>query len=279
MSYLSTRLAALGLLVVTLLVGAGLAAMGLPIAVAVTLALLIVAVGVGAVERRLAREAPVLGIAMLSLSALSGMVATITAVPWVNPWIVGSATVLVELGLIVGALLLYRRTLTAAGVMARRRMAHRRGWRYEPEASVPVPGPASVPRLKGVPTGATATTGRDVVHATANGLPVTVFDRSDARGREKQTVWLVHLPPAPPDALVAFGRGLPAQAAAWRLPPGAWVDGPFLCLARAGGGRGAKATVVEGYVDSLSRFAAAFSWPTRPVPQQLESRYLSSPGR
>src|SRR5436190_2345123 len=251
--------------------------MGLPIPLAVTLALLTVAIGVGAVERRLAREAPVLGITMLSLSALCGMVAAIEAVPQVEAWIVGTVTVLVELGLIIGAFLLYRRTLTAAGVMARRRMARRRGWRYEPEATVPVP--ASVPRLRNVPLGATAATGRDVVHPTANGLPVTVFDRSDARGREKQTVWLLHLPPAPPDALAAFARGLPVQAAAWRLPRGAWVDGPFLCLARGGGGRGAKATVVEGYVERLSRFAAAFSWPTRPDPHPVEMRYLSSPGR
>ncbi len=272
MSYFSIRLAALGLLVVTLIVGAGLVAMGVPIALAVTLALLVVAIGVGAVERRLAREAPVFGISMLSLSALSGMVAAINAVPQVNAWIVGSVTVLVEIGLIIGALMLYRRTLTAAGVMARRRMANRRGWRYEPEATVPVPGPASVPRLKSVSTGATATTGRDVVHATVNGLAVTVFDRVDARGREKQTVWLVHLPPAPPDALAAFIHGLPAQAAAWRLPRGTWVDGPFLCLARVDGGRGAKATVVEGYVERLSRFTAAFSWPTQPAPRQVEMR-------
>src|SRR5690348_9784621 len=100
MSYLSTRLAALGLLVATLIVGAGLAAGGVPIPLAATLAMLIVAIGVGAVERRMAREAPVLGITMLSFSALSGMVSAIKALPQVNAWIVGTATVLVEIGLI-----------------------------------------------------------------------------------------------------------------------------------------------------------------------------------
>jgi hypothetical protein len=278
MSYFSTRLAALGLLIATLIVGAGLAAAGLPIPLAATLAMLTVAIGVGAVERRMAREAPVLGITMLSLSALSGMVAAIEALPRINPWIVGVATVLVELGLIIGALMLYKRTLTAASVLARRRLAARRGWRYEPEATVPVPGPASVPRLKSVPNGATATIGRDVVHATASGLPVTVFDRSDPRGRQTQTVWLVHLPPAPPDALAAFAQGLQTQAAAWRLPPGVWLDGGFLCLGRVNGARGAKVTLVEGYVDSLSRFVAAFSWPRPPSTYPVDARYLSSPG-
>ena len=35
----------------------------------------------------------------------------------------------------------------------------------------------------------------------------------------------------------------------------------------------------EALVERLSRFAAAFSWPTRPDPHPVEMRYLSSPGR
>jgi hypothetical protein len=254
MSHFGIRFAAFGLTLATVVIGVVLVELGLPVPVAAALALLFVGIAVGALERRLAREAPVFGLAMLSLSGLSGMVAAITALPQVNSWVVGCATVLVEVGVLIGAVLLYQRTLLAAGVLARRRMAGRRGWRYEPEAIVPVPGSA------------TGASGRDVVHATANGLAVTVFDHADARGRRTRTVWLVHLPPAPPDAMAAFARGLPTQAAAWRLPPGSWLDGSCLCLARVDGGRGAKAAVVEGYVDSLSRFAAAFSWPRTPSP-------------
>jgi hypothetical protein len=88
-SYFSVRLAAFGLIIATVVIAAGLAELGLPVPFAVTLALLVVAICVGALERRLAREAPVVGSTILSLSGLSGMAAAIEALPQFDPWIVG----------------------------------------------------------------------------------------------------------------------------------------------------------------------------------------------
>jgi hypothetical protein len=164
-----------------------------------------------AIERRMGRDAPVLGITFLSLSGIAGIVSTVHAIPQVNGWIIGLATLALEIGALIGIVKLYRRLLGKAGSVFRRRLATRRGWRYEPEATVPVPGPRSAPRFRSVPNGATSTTGKDVVYATANGLNVTVFDRSRAGERKMQTVWLVHLPMSLPFVLSSYLRYLQVE--------------------------------------------------------------------
>ena len=204
------RLIVLGLLFCTFIVSAALITIGIPTGAAIFFALLIVGIGAMVVERRLGREAPVLGITFLSLGAIAGIVGMVHAVPQVNGWIIGLGTLALEIGGLIGLIKLYRVLNNQAGTQLRRRMAARRSWHYAPDAEVPVPGPHVAPYLKGVPNDARTTTGRDIVYATSNGFNVTVFDR--VRPNEKnarvQTVWLVHLPMALPFVSSGFARYL-----------------------------------------------------------------------
>src|SRR5262249_43608478 len=152
----------------------------------------------------LGRQAPAIGITFMALSGLSGIVAVVKALPQVNHWITGLGTLALEIAALYGVIKLYKRLLGQAGSVFRRRLATRRGWRYEPAATVPVPGPRSAPRFRSVRNDATSTSGRDVLYASANGLNVTVFDRAGVRDRKAQTVWLVHLPVALPFVLSSF---------------------------------------------------------------------------
>jgi hypothetical protein len=292
-SFLAVRFLVLVLLVCTVVVAAALTALGLPVPLALTLGLLVVGGVTLAIERRLGRERPVVGITFLALSGIAGIVATVHALPQTNGWIVGLGTLALEIAALFGVIKLYRRLLGQAGSVFRRRLAAHRSWRYEPEATVPVPGPRTAPRLRGVPNTATSTTGRDVLHASANGLAVTVFDRAGARDRKAQTVWLVHLPAALPVVLSSFVRYAQVEEGALGLPPiqpdqpGAhtdhpdfartlvtpevrrvaasqgfpmrwWIEGAYLC---ATADDGAKPPQVEEYVDRLTGFASRFPWP------------------
>ena len=136
MSNWRIRLAALGLSAATVVAAVVLVSAGMPIPLAGTAVLLFASIAVGAVERRMAREAPVFGVAGLCVASLCGVLAAVEAVPGVDGRIVAAVTVLLELGAILGAILLYRRTRTATSVLARRRMAARRGWRYQREATI-----------------------------------------------------------------------------------------------------------------------------------------------
>jgi len=120
-----------------------------------------------------------------------------------------------------------------------------------------------------VPNTATSTTGRDVLHASANGLAVTVFDRAGARDRKAQTVWLVHLPMALPAvdgqqadsadfARVLLTADVRRVAATQGFPMRWWIEGGYLCSVADGG---AKPEHVEEYVDRLTGFASRFPWP------------------
>src|SRR2546421_3670379 len=226
MSYGAIRLAVLGLLAATFAVAAGLIGIGIPIPLAITLALLLVGIGTLVLERRLGREAPVLGISFMVLSGFFGIYAVHRALQQVNGWVVGLGTLALEIAALYGIFKLYRRLLGQAGTVFRRRLAARRSWRYEPEATVPVPGPRSAPRLRSVPNEAVSTTGRDVVYASANGLGVTVFDRAGARDRKAQTVWLVHLPAALPFVLSSFLRYVQVEEGTPRPAP----DNPMLAM-------------------------------------------------
>jgi hypothetical protein len=222
--FFATRLIILGLIAATFVVAGVLIGIGIPVYLAITLAFLIVGVVTLAVERRMGREAPAFGIAFMVLSGIFGMFAVHKALPQVNGWIVFLGMLVLEIGALIGVIKLYKRLRGQAGSVFRRRLAARRTWRYEPEATVPVPGPRSAPRFRGVPNDATSTTGRDVVYATANGLNVTVFDRAGARDRKAQTVWLVQLPAALPYVLSSFVHYLRLEEGTPRPTP----DNPIL---------------------------------------------------
>jgi hypothetical protein len=269
MSYGALRLVVLGLLFGTFLVAAALVGIGLPVPLAIALALLLIGGATLAIERRLGRQAPAVGITFLALSGIAGIAATVHALPRVNGWVVGLGTLALEIATLIGVIKLYRRLLGQAGSVFRRRLAARRSWRYEPEATVPVPGPGTAPRLRSVPNTATSTTGRDVLHASANGLAVTMFDRAGARDRRAQTVWLVHLPMALPAvdgqqadsadlAPVLLTPEVRRVAASPGFPTRWWIEGAYLC---ATADNGAKPPQVEEYVDRLTGFASRFPWP------------------
>src|SRR2546430_4693587 len=270
------RLLVLVLLGCAIAVTALLVQAGLPVPAALTLGLLVVGGATTAVERRMGRSAPVLGITFLSLSGLAGIAAAVRGLPQVNGWVVGLGTLALEIGALIGVLKLYRPPAGQAGSVVRRRLAYARGWHSEPRATVPVPGPRTASRLKSVPSDATETTGTDVVRATINALTVTLFDRSRPGahpGEPGQTVWLVHLPVplpyfSPEDALagsdvarilmttqarsVASGVGFPRS---W------WIEGGYLCCVYGDGTRGAAAQLVAEYAERLTALAAAFPWP------------------
>jgi hypothetical protein len=269
MSFGTVRLIVLGLVFGTLLLAGGLVGLGLAVPLAVALALLLVGGAALAIERRLGRQAPAFGVTFLSLSGIAGIVAAVHALPQVNGWVVGLGTLALEIAALIGVVKLYRRLLGQAGSVFRRRLAARRSWRYEPEATVPVPGPRTAPRLKSVPNAATSTTGRDVLHASANGLAVTVFDRTGARGRQVQTVWLVHLPmPLPsvegehtdsPDFARALMTSDVRRVTGTRgFPMRWWIEGRYLCCTADDGARPPQ---VEEYVDRLTGLASRFPWP------------------
>src|SRR5256714_10893034 len=224
MSYGTTRLVILGLLFGVFAVAGVLIGIGIPVYLAITLAFLIVGVVTLVVERRMERAAPAFGIAFMVLSGLFGIFAVHKALPQVNGWITGLGTLALEIAALYGVIKLYQRLLGQAGSVFRRRLGARRSWRYEPEATVPVPGPRSAPRFRSVPNDATSTTGRDVLYATANGLNVTAFDRAGARDRKAQTVWLVQLPAALPYLLSSFLRYLQLEDGTPDSPFGAVLD-------------------------------------------------------
>jgi hypothetical protein len=292
------RVAALGLIVCVFVIAGVLAAVGAPIPLAIFIAFLLVGLAAMLVERRLGRDAPVLGITFLSIGGLVGIAAMVQAVPQVNGWIIGLGTLAVEIGILIGLVKLYRVLAAGATVALRRRLAERRGWRYVPQAEVPVPGPRSAPRLQGVPNDARSTTGRDVVYATANGFNVTVFDRvrPNEKNARPQTVCLVHLPMAMPYLSSSFGSVLdapnvppnnpvlnqfmpdPAQLTdnesfartlmtpqfrteARRLPSEFWIENAYLCMVLSAGARsGAKASEVEQSIDATTSLAARLPW-------------------
>src|SRR6266540_4087741 len=184
-------------------------------------------------------------------------------------------------GYLAGQVALYYGIRRKAAVAALHRLAQRRGWRYEPAAEVPVPGPNTAARLHSVPDDATSTTGRDVLYAVANGLSVTVFNRFSDSGIRRQTVWLVHLPmplpylePAPylappTDAERSdFGRAVLTDevrraARQQGFPSSWWIEGGYLCTIWDEGGAGdpAPVTTREEYVDRLTGLASRLPWP------------------
>lgn len=242
MGYGTVRLIVLGLMFVTFAIAAVLIGIGIPIPLAITVALLITGVATLAIERRMGRPAPAIGIAFMVLSGISGIVAAVKALPQVNGWVVGLTTLVLEIAALYGVIKLYQRLLGQAGTVLRRRLAARRSWRYEPEAPVPVPGPRSAPRFRSVPNDATSTTGRDVVYASANGLAVTVFDRAGARDRKAQTVFLVHLPVSLPFVLSSFLSYVQAEEGSRPAP-----DNPVLAVLNADG------TSASGYGAEVDR--------------------------
>src|SRR5256886_7903088 len=146
MSYGAIRLAVLGLLAATFAVAAGLIGIGIPIPLAITLALLLVGIGTLVLERRLGREAPVLGISFMVLSGFFGIYAVHRALPQVNGWVVGLGTLALEIAALYGIFKLYRRLLGQAGTVFRRRLAARPTRRYAPEAPRPGPRPRTAAR-------------------------------------------------------------------------------------------------------------------------------------
>lgn len=209
----AVRLILLALTFCAIAVAMGLGAIGLPVPAAVTVALLIVGVATIAVERRMGRPLPGIGPFFVILAGLTGIAAMVQALPQVNGWVVGLTMLALEIAALIGAIKLYQRLAGEASVQLRRRLAKRRGWEYLPEATVPVPGPHTAPRWKGVPNDASSTIGRHVVYANVNGLAVTVFDRMrpNERNAGVQTVWLVHLPMALPFVLSSFVRYLESE--------------------------------------------------------------------
>src|SRR3954447_12763326 len=130
------------------------------------------------VERRLHRP-PIWAGGTLGLGALSGLGAAREALLQINGWVVGLGALALEIAALIGALRVSRHLARRTATRQRRRLAQRHGWRYQAQATLPVPGPTSATRFLGVPTEATSTTGYDVLFldADADGYPVTVFDR------------------------------------------------------------------------------------------------------
>ncbi len=275
----------LGLLVGSALVVAPMIAVGLPKSLAICLALLIVGAAAAAVGSRfsgyLAGQVALGGVAFMAIAGLFGISAVHHALPQVNGFLVFVVMLVLEIGALVGLVALYYGIRRKAAVAALHRLAQRRGWRYEPAAEVPVPGPNTAARLHSVPDDATSTTGRDVLYAVANGLSVTVFNRFSDSGIRRQTVWLVHLPmplpylePAPylappTDAERSdFGRAVLTDevrraARQQGFPSSWWIEGGYLCTIWDEGGAGdpAPVTTREEYVDRLTGLASRLPWP------------------
>ena len=270
-----------GLILVILLIAAGLGSLGAPIPLALYIAFLVVGVGAMAVERRLERDAPVVGITFLSIGGLFGVYSMTQAIPQVNGWVIGPATLVAQIAAVIGLVKLYRVLAAGTTVAGRRRLAGRRGWQFANEIAVPVPGPRSAPRFTAVPTDAVTTTGRDVISAVVNGFTVTMFDRArpnDTNARV-QSVWLVHLPMALP--YLDFSATADVAASGWtdnaafastlmtpalrsevaRVTKVCWIENAYLCAVDNGGGRrGVDATEVERVIDALTSFAGRLPW-------------------
>ena len=235
--------------------------------------------------RRFGTTVTIPATALLVLSGFGGAYVTVKAFPNVDAVLVGMAVITVEIVLGIGCYAVYQHLDDMAQAAGRRRLAHRLKWEYEPEGTVPVPGPRTAVRLRSVPNGATSTTGRNILHADMDGLAVTVFDRSGPRGFSRtivQTTWLLRLPLALPFVHSSFlhhDDGFPAStddpdftrtlmtpsvrrtAMSPGFPPVWWIEGDYLCLTHDNKvPRGAAPELVMKYVGQLADLASRFPW-------------------
>lgn len=274
----------IGLAIVGIALGGLILKIGLPAGPAFALAFLIVGAAAVTVEVWLDRVAPLFGCATLALGACmgGGWLAMELDDAGLPKWAAISAVLLLGVGILVGlAKVAARRVQTHS---KRGQLAERRGWQHVPHADVPVPGPRSAAMLAATP-GAWTTTGRDVVSATVNGLPVTMFDLARPTGKHErvQSVWLVRLPMVLPYAVLATyqdrdqprmavsgtddeafaGRLLTPQvrSAAVSLKRTVWIENAYLCAIWDSGARiGVSATAVEQSIDGLAALAAVLPW-------------------
>jgi hypothetical protein len=135
------RVAALGLIVCVFVIAGVLAAVGAPIPLAIFIAFLLVGLAAMLVERRLGRDAPVLGITFLSIGGLVGIAAMVQAVPQVNGWIIGLGTLAVEIGILIGLVKLYRRRIRHGERLQRHGLRPGTPEREERPAADRLPGP------------------------------------------------------------------------------------------------------------------------------------------
>jgi len=141
------------------------------------------------------------GMAFFAITGLIALIVAVKLLEQVNGFVVGAVVLAVEGALVAAARAAYRRMPARRPTGRRRRLANRLGWQFQEQGTVPVGGPRTVARLIGVPTGATATTGDDVMHGVVHGRPVMVYDRRRRPSRipdPLQTVWTVQLPVALP---------------------------------------------------------------------------------
>ncbi|OJF12769.1 hypothetical protein [Couchioplanes caeruleus] len=206
------RLAALTGLGVTLLVAVGLAKMGLPTPAAVTGGLTITGWGGVLLSRRLGRACLALGLALLTLSVFSLVAAFSNLLGKPLGITVALAVAAAEAGLAVLVVKALRLRAGQAAQHRRAALAAARGWQFAPTAEVPVAGPETAGRLVAVANDARSTTGSSVLTGTADGVPITVFDRSRAGERgSTQTVWALRLPFALPYFSGAYLHALALQ--------------------------------------------------------------------
>jgi hypothetical protein len=201
LSLSATRLVALGMFVLTLLLAGLLASLRLPIPAAAVLGFLVVGAAAVFLGLLLGKSLMIVGITFVSLGAAMSSWPLVKALPGVPPWILVIGVLAAEIALVVFAVRGYRRALEAREAAARRKLAAAHGWSYRPEAPLVVPGPITAGRLKSTPPDATQTTGTGVLQGVEADFPVLVFDRTrpgDPRREGVQTVWLVRLPVALP---------------------------------------------------------------------------------
>jgi hypothetical protein len=190
------RLVAILLLVGAIAVGAVLTATGIPAGVAIPIGFIVIGIAGLVLARWLGLAGFAGGLTGVTIGLLT-LIPAIAKATGLNGWIVFAVMVVVLAAGIYAGVRAIGRLRTVAGASARRTFAESRGWRYLPEATVPVPGPHSAPLFKSVPNDAVETSGTDVVFAVIEGHKAAVFDRvrPGARASEgRQTVWLVRLP-------------------------------------------------------------------------------------
>lgn len=197
--------------------------------------------------------------------------------------VVTGAALAAEAAVVALGIGVYRRLPAPRRLGGRRRLAARRGWRFMPEATVPVGGPETAARLIGVPARASVAMGEGTVTAVAHGLTCVAFDRARRRPRladEVHTVWTVFLPaplpyvtgvdvhrarhgdvrpdarPVPPVAYALAGVPSPPNGA-W------WAEGAHLYWMHDSP---ARPQLVADRIEQLARYAAQIPW--QHIPRQ-----------